>query len=235
VDVVVSPHFDDAAFSAAGVLVPGGAAVTVLTVCAGTPADGVVSEWDVDCGFSSGAAAAATRAEEDRRANEIVGAAMARLGVCDEPYQAGFPHDEVVAELTRALAPAGKIWVPAGLGGHPDHVATREAVLAAEPAAGGRVRFYADCPYAFVFGWDAADCDRGPDHRWAPALTRIEQYFGPPRTHAVRLEDEAMRLKVAMVSCHTSQLRAMLPEFPGLLELDGPMRRELYWTADRAG
>jgi LmbE family N-acetylglucosaminyl deacetylase len=238
-ELVVSAHFDDAVFSAAGVLVPGGAAVTVLTVCAGAPADGVVSEWDVLGGFTSGAAAAAVRAEEDRRANEIVGASTVRLGICDEPYQvAGFPHGEAVAGLAPLLEPvldeAGTIWVPAGLGGHPDHVGTREAVLALVPAASGRVRFYADCPYAFAYGWDTADSDRAATHRWAPALARIEEYLGVPRAHAVRLDDETMRVKLAMLACHESQLRAMLPEFPDLLDLDGRLRRELYWAAGPA-
>jgi LmbE family N-acetylglucosaminyl deacetylase len=48
----------------------------------------------------------------------------------------------------------------------------------------------------------------------------------------VHLDDEMMRQKLAMAACHRSQLRAMLDEFPELVEPAGSMRRELYWTSD---
>ncbi|HEY2442475.1 MAG TPA: PIG-L family deacetylase [Streptosporangiaceae bacterium] len=233
-DVVVSPHFDDAVFSAAHVLVASGPEVTVLTVCGGQPADGQVSEWDLISGYQTGNAAAAARREEDLRANEIAGARSVHLGFTDGPYREEFPHDQVVADLTAALPGSGQVWVPAGLGSHSDHTGTRDAVLAVVPASSGRIRFYADCPYAFAFGWDAADADRDHDHRWSEHVARIEGYLGRARAHVVPLDQAAMRLKLAMVSCHESQMFAMLPEYPGLDQPDGPLRREMYWAADQA-
>jgi LmbE family N-acetylglucosaminyl deacetylase len=229
--VVVSPHFDDAVFSTAHVLLAAGPAATVVTVCGGAPAEGEVSEWDLECGFPSGSAAAAGRAAEDLRAAEIAGVRSVHLGVPDEPYRAGFPNDRVVADLAAILPPCGDVWVPAGLGSHPDHVSTREAVLEVLPAANPRIRFYADCPYAFAFGWDAADTGRAPTHRWGMHLARIEQYFGHFRAHTIRLSDDAVASKLAMVSCHRSQVDAMLPEFPMLTDPDGPLRTERYWAA----
>lgn len=235
-DVVVSPHFDDAVLSAAHVLVGGGAAVTVVTVCGGAPADGALSEWDAVCGYPSGAAAAADRAAEDLRANQIVGARSVHLPTTDGPYRTAFPHHRVIADLAAALPADCPVWVPAGLGGHPDHVGTREAVLALIPATSGRVRFYADCPYAFAAGWDAADASRAEGHRWAPHLQRLEAYLGTPAlAHPVRLDHHARRRKLAMVACHASQMRTMAPEFPGLLDPDGPLHREMYWTAAPPG
>jgi LmbE family N-acetylglucosaminyl deacetylase len=213
------------------VLLANGPAVTVITVCGGVPAEGEVSEWDLECGFASGTAAAAGRAAEDLRAAEIAGVRSAHLGVTDEPYRAGFPHDRVVADLAAMLPLHGDVWVPAGLGSHPDHVGTREAVLAVLPAASPRVRFYADCPYAFAFGWDAADCSRAHGHRWGRHLARIEEYFGQSRAHTVMLDDGAVALKLAMVTCHRSQMTAMMPEFPGLTDPGGPLRMERYWAA----
>ncbi len=229
--VVVSPHFDDAVFSVAGVLLANGPAATVLTVCGGAPAGGEVSEWDLECGFASGGAAAAARAAEDLRAAGIAGVRSVHLGVTDEPYRAGFPHGRVATDLAAALPPRGEVWVPAGLGSHPDHVGTREAALAALPPASPRARFYADCPYAFAFGWDAADRSRAPDHRWGAHLARIGEYFGRARAEAVTLDNRAVALKLRMVSCHQSQVVAMLPEFPGLTDPNGPLRVERYWAA----
>jgi LmbE family N-acetylglucosaminyl deacetylase len=232
--VVVSPHFDDSVFSAAHVLAAGGSAVTVLTVCGGAPPGGQVSQWDLECGYPSGTAAARARRDEDLRANELARVRSVHLGFTDEPYRTRFPHDQVAANLAAALPTWGEVWVPAGLGSHPDHTGTREAVLAVVPANSGRVRFYADCPYAFAFGWDASDADRDPDHRWGAHLARIEEYLGRARAHLVLLDRDAMRLKLDMLACHRSQLSAMRPEFPGLDDPDGPLRTEMYWAADPA-
>jgi hypothetical protein len=46
----------------------------------------------------------------------------------------------------------------------------------------------------------------------------------------VWLEPHVMELKLAMVSCHQSQVREMMPEFPGMPGHDGPMRTEVFWT-----
>jgi len=232
--VVVSPHFDDAVFSAVHVLAAGGSAVTVLTVCGGAPPDGRVSQWDLECGFPSGTVAARVRRDEDLRASELAGVRSVHLDITDEPYRQRFPHDQAAASVAAALPARGEVWVPAGLGSHSDHTGTREAVLAVVPASSGRIRFYADCPYAFAFGWDASDAGRAPGHRWEAHLARIEEYLGRAAAHCVLLDRDAMRLKLKMLACHQSQLSAMLPEFPGLDDPDGPLRTELYWAADPA-
>jgi LmbE family N-acetylglucosaminyl deacetylase len=229
--VVVSPHFDDAVFSAAHVLLADRCTVTVITVCGGVPRDGEVSQWDLECGFASGAAAALQRRSEDLLANGLAGVRSLHLDFTDGPYRSGFPHDGVAAGLAAVLPPDGEVWVPAGLGAHPDHTGTREAALSVVPAASGRIRFYADCPYAFVSGWNASDADRDRDHRWRTHVARIEAYFGRAQAHAVLLDRSAIRLKLAMMSCHRSQLSAMLPEFPGMNRPGGPLRTEMYWAA----
>jgi LmbE family N-acetylglucosaminyl deacetylase len=230
VTVVVAPHFDDAVLSTVHVLT-GGADVTVLTVCGGPPEEGVVSEWDEICGFTSGTQAAADRAQEDLRANALAGARSVHLGVSDGEYRTEFPREQALAELAGALPSEGELWVPAGIGSHPDHLGVREVVLSLVPAESGRVRFYAECPYAFAAGWDASDAERDEDHRWGPPLARLEAYLGSLRPHRIDLDDEQMRLKVELFARHASQLRGMLLELPGLVADDGPLRRELYWTA----
>jgi hypothetical protein len=109
-------------------------------------------------------------------------------------------------------------------------VGTREAVLSL-PGVASRLRFYADCPYACAFGWDADDAERAADHAWRPHLDGLALSLGPLRTHTVHLTGEQVKRKLEMVACHQSQMRGMLPEFPDLLEPSGPLRREVYWTA----
>ena len=54
--------------------------------------------------------------------------------------------------MGRVISPMSEVWVPAGILGHPDHIATREAVTATVPAAAD-LYFYADIPYSMRFGW----------------------------------------------------------------------------------
>ena len=228
-DIVVAPHFDDAVLSAAHVLLARRSEVTVLTVCAGVPAGDSLAGWDDDCGFTSGAHAARARAQDDLCANALVEARSVHLAYSDSPYRSGFPHDQVAADIAAALPPAGDVWIPAGIGGHPDHVATRDVVLGLIRADAGRVRFYAECPYAFLPSWSAADADRDEDHRWDDPMRRIERYLGPACRRTVQLDDEAMERKLAMFGAHRSQARALAAEVPGLLDPRGPLRTEVHW------
>ncbi len=232
-DVVIAPHFDDAALSTAHVLMAQRAEVTVLTVCAGVPAGDSLAGWDGDCGFASGAQAARARAQEDLRANALTGARSVHLGYSDSPYRSGFPHEQVAADIAAALPPSGEVWIPAGIGSHPDHLATRDVVLGLIPAESGRLRVYAECPYAFLPSWSAADAARDADHRWAQPLRDVERHFGSASRRTVQLDDEAMELKLAMLGAHGSQARALAVEIPGLLDPDGPLRTEVHWRSDR--
>jgi LmbE family N-acetylglucosaminyl deacetylase len=230
-DVIIAPHLDDAVLSTAHVLLARRSEATVLTVCAGVPADDSLAGWDEDCGFRSGAHAARVRAQEDVCANAIVGARSVHLGYTDSPYRPGFPAEQVAADIAAALSPSGEVWIPAGIGSHPDHLATRDVVvtlLADEP---GRLRFYAECPYAFLPSWSAADAERDADHRWDARLRQIEQHFGSTHLRAMQLDDAAMELKLAMLDAHASQARALANEIPELLDFDGPLRTEVYWAA----
>lgn len=231
-DVVIAPHFDDAALSTAHVLAARRSQVTVLTVCAGVPADDTLAGWDDDCGFASGKHAARARAQEDLRANALADVPSVHLDVTDSPYRDGFPTERVAADVAAALPADGAVWVTAGIGSHPDHIATRELVMDLLAGDSGRLRVYAECPYAFLPGWDADDAEREEDHRWEDPLRRIAEYFGTARRHTVRLDDETMALKLAMLEAHGSQSRALALEVPGLLDFDGPLRTEVHWTIE---
>ena len=190
--LIVSPHLDDAALSCWSVLArPGspGGSITVLDVCAGLPASGVLGEWDA----RSGATSSRERVEE-RRAEELsalagTGALIVLLELLD--WQFGPVGEEVAAVLAPHLAGAGWVYAPAGIGGHRDHLRVRDAVLALHPEA----ILYADLPYALRHGFEPPLPGYEPEERllgaeeaaakvaalghYATQLPLLEQDYGP--------------------------------------------------------
>lgn len=229
-DIVVSPHFDDGALSVASVLRRGRSAILV-TVCGGQPTDSGDDEWDRLCGFESGAAAAVGRAAEDRAAAALAGNQVLHLPVPDAPYRGGFPTGTVVAALAPLCRPGVRLWAPVGIGSHPDHVGTRDAVLTAAAGTGCHLTFYADCPYAFGHGWDTPDEERPTVDRWAPQLAALAPYVDVAHPEVTRLDDDTMRLKIAMLRCHASQLAGLAVDHRYFMAWDGPLRQEVFWPA----
>lgn len=99
-EVFLSPHLDDAALSAGGTLhrlAAGGAAVTVLTVCAGRPPESELSAYALslharwgqapDEALKAAATMVARRRAEDRAACRRLGAACVHLKLPDLIYR----------------------------------------------------------------------------------------------------------------------------------------------------
>ncbi|MEO3778257.1 PIG-L family deacetylase [Micromonospora sp. B11E3] len=229
-DIVVSPHFDDGALSVASALSKGPSALLV-TVCGGAPTGAGDDEWDRLCGFESGPAAASGRAAEDRAAAALAGHDVVHLPIPDAPYRTTFPTAAVTAALAPLLRPDVRVWAPVGIGSHPDHVGTRDAVLTAAAGTGCQLLFYADCPYAFGSGWDAADRDRPPADRWEPQLAALAHLVDVDCPRITRLDDSTMRLKIAMLRCHASQLAGLSVDHPHFMAWEGPLRQEVFWPA----
>lgn len=181
--LAVSPHLDDAAFSAGGLLAALGAAgarVAVATVFTRSVPDpvGVALTGQPDRELAASIDHLALRRAEDL-------AAMRHLGVHDvhhldlpeAPHRgyvstpdlfAGVHQDDGVGLrvqdlLTPLVAAADVVLGPLALGGHADHVIVRDAVRA---VAGDRVAWWRDAPYALKLEtglggrqvpWSAAD------------------------------------------------------------------------------
>ena len=222
--LIVSTHFDDAALSTAHVLQGAGRAATVLTVCAGSPSgDRPVSDWDVRSGFASGREAARIRRLEDERSCAITGARRVVLRHLDHPYRNRPLRTRVVRlAVERLLGDGAVLWLPAGIGGHPDHEAVRTALLplaARLPPA--RVRVYADLPYAGRHGY---------------RLPRVVARALPGlRGGDVRLRGTALERKLEAVRCHASQIAPLGEAAPGLLDPGGVLARERVWRCTHRG
>lgn len=217
---IVSPHFDDAVLSCAG-LIAGAGASTVLTVFSGgPPRAGQISSWDRRCGFTVGDDVMAARAAEDAAALACLGAKPAALGFSQ--YRAAVPNwarfvvartiryvrlhssggrlvGRIASALDEQLQTIGATSCAAPLGvAHPDHRITALACLeVARRRPHIRWLIYEDMPYSV----------RSPSGReralsglaragftLSPVNFELEQ--GPARKHAA-------------LQCYRSQLEAL--------------------------
>jgi LmbE family N-acetylglucosaminyl deacetylase len=216
--LVVSTHFDDAALSLAHLLQRERERATVLTVCGGAPRHPALSDWDARSGFASGREAARLRSLEDARACAVTGARRDRLRHLDDPYRERPLRAGIIrTAVERRLGTGSVLWLPAAIGGHPDHVAVRAALLplaASLPA--GRVGIYADLPYAGEHGYDLP-----------PAVSKALPGL---RHRDIHLRGTAMEQKLAAVRCHASQIDPLSEGSPDLLHPAGVLSRERTWT-----
>jgi LmbE family N-acetylglucosaminyl deacetylase len=231
--VVVSPHFDDAVLSLAGLLTRWGAAATVLTALGGRPAGSTpASDWDRACGFDDAATAAATRAGEDRTACARLGFTPVHLGGLDRAYRDRTGDD--LAELPGALAGVAggtPVLLPAGIGGHPDHIRVRDAALAALRAAGHEpVYLYADLPYAAnLWHWDRPESDRLDGPAALAAIAALADRPAAARLDRVRLSTAEWAAKRNAVWAYASQLAPLSMTVRGLMFCPGPLQTEAVW------
>lgn len=153
---VISPHLDDAALSASVRLGVGDAAV--LTVFTALPAaDMPASWWDRLTGATSSRERQRERLAEDQAAMRLVSARSVHLDEPESLYRDAEPDSEpVIGRMAAVFASTDQVWLPAAVGGHPDHVFARDVALRAAAAAGHTdVVLYADFPYVITYGWPA--------------------------------------------------------------------------------
>lgn len=165
--VAVSPHLDDAVFSAGGVLAllsRAGRRVRVVTCFTASVADPCpfALSTQLDKGLPADADYMALRRAEDAAAQRALGPLLppAHLPLPEAPHR-GYgsapelftpprPDDTAEAELTRLLVPhlaaADLVLAPLGIGDHVDHLLTARSVAAAAPP--GRICWWRDVPYA---------------------------------------------------------------------------------------
>ncbi|MET9604999.1 PIG-L family deacetylase [Streptomyces sp. NPDC006512] len=230
--VVLSPHFDDAILSLAGLLPALPAPVAVVTVFGGAPAPGApVSWWDGTCGFSTAAEAHRTRRAEDARACALLGVEQVVLGHPDGPYGDGGEPDLLDAFL-EGLAPGTRILAPLG-SNQPDHAGVRTRAMKVLAALGAPAPWvYADLPYTGhlpEWGSDGASAALARSPRCGLAYQELLTSHRTNVRHALVLTDEQWRAKHEAVLCYASQLAALVPDHGTFLARTGPLRAEVVW------
>ncbi|WP_157247766.1 PIG-L family deacetylase [Nonomuraea typhae] len=230
--IVVSPHFDDAALSVAGLLDALPRPAVFVTVFGGAPhADRAPSAWDRLCGFTSAAEAARERRAEDARACELLGVGQLVLDNPDAPAN-GVRLAGLAEFLTTHAGAATRVLIPMGIG-NADHAVVRDQSLQALAAAGLPAPWiYADLPYASVvpqWGTEAAARALAEHPRAGAPIRALTCSIAPCRTPLVK--GEVWVAKRRAVLAYASQLAPLATDFGEVLAVPGPLTHELVWAA----
>jgi LmbE family N-acetylglucosaminyl deacetylase len=163
-NVILSPHFDDAVLSLGGLIATAPERSIVVTVFAGTPAEGAVGRWDRRSGFKTASEAIRARALENKTALASLGvlpSGIVDLDFLDRQYR---PESEIVigslqaaiGETVRQIAESHgapvNVFSPASPW-HPDHRLVTDAVVAlwrTRALHGAGMLLYQDQPYAYL-------------------------------------------------------------------------------------
>jgi LmbE family N-acetylglucosaminyl deacetylase len=239
-ELLLSPHWDDAVLDCWSVLAAE-PEVTVANLFAGTPASGRLTEWDAITGAGDSAQRAAERRAEDARALQVAGREPLNLALLDAQYRpAGTAPglqdiDSVLGDLVTS---ASRVYAPAGIGSHADHVLARTYARML-CRAGFPVTLYAELPYCVRHGWPAwvdggePDPFRDVEAFWRPFLAQIPE-LGPVRGGRVeRLDDRAAAGKLEAMRCYRTQLPALDYAAAGALLERRVYGFELFWELHR--
>jgi len=150
--VLFSPHLDDAVLSASHRLIAGD--IRVVSIFTGMPpVETELGFYDRLTGATSSHARVLERWAEDDEAMKMLNCETSRLGELDLQHRNTPVDDSALARLIEPFTRnTTEVWAPAGIGGHPDHIATRKAVTATVPAE-AELYFYAELPYSLRYGW----------------------------------------------------------------------------------
>ena len=235
--LVLAAHFDDAVMSCWRAITDGGddVQVTVATVFAGPPPAGcTLGEWDRATGATDPESAWQNRVAEDARALSGTGVRAVHLSFLDGQYRTGREARDTIAEaLAGLIEAADEIFIPAGIGAHPDHVQVAEIALSL--VAGRRSYLFADLPYAARPEWAALvqAAQRGThDAESLQAQLRCSTLL-PALTVPLVVElsaDEQVAKRRAVLE-YGSQLDPLSAAFGRWFDDPPTARYELHWPA----
>jgi LmbE family N-acetylglucosaminyl deacetylase len=210
---LLSPHWDDAVLSCWSVLEDEGE-LNVVNLFAGIPSPGRVGAWEAVSGARDSSERAQNRIAEDARALALAGRKPLGLPLLDAKYRSR-PADVDLAALDRALSEAvpsaSRVYVPAGIGAHPDHVlARRYGRLLLR--FGMPVTLYAELPYCIFHGWPswvdggAPEPKRNVDAYWQSFLAGVPEMPALRSADVRRLQGPSSAAKLEAIHCYETSL-----------------------------
>lgn len=187
--LVISTHLDDGILSA-GQFIAGHPSVTVLTVFAGIPDDGFVTDYDKSCGFDTSKFAMEARRNEDREATAMLNATYIHANLLDSQYENDRNRD-VEKAIDWILNDEHYDFIVAPLGlRHPDHIAVADATLKLKP---DNLYLYEDLPHRVT----------NPELVFDRFEQLKKQGFKPSQEF---IGDGAIELKMRALMCYNSQM-----------------------------
>jgi hypothetical protein len=211
--LVLSPHWDDAVLDCWSVL-SGGGEVTVVNLFAGIPAPGRVTVWDEITGAGDSTERAHERIAEDARALTLASRKPLNLPLLDAQYRPGVAAPSL-KELDRAVcaevASASRVYAPAGIGAHADHVLARR--YGRMLLRGGMpVTLYAELPYCIFHGWPPwvdgrePEPNRNVDAYWRSFLGGVPEMPPLSSGEVVRLDAREAAAKLEAMRSYKHSL-----------------------------
>lgn len=211
--LLLSPHWDDAVLDCWSLLASD-RELHVVNVFAGVPAGGRKTTWEAIIGVQDCAERARGRIAEDALALADAGRRPFNLPLLDREYR-GAPFAVGLGDLDRALSSevesASRVYVPAGIGGHVDHVLTRRYGCALL-GAGMPVTLYADLPYCVFHGWPAwvdgapPEPRRSVDAYWQSFLSAVPAMPPLRAAEVVRLDAPSAGAKLRAIQRYEMSL-----------------------------
>jgi hypothetical protein len=239
-ELLLSPHWDDAVLDCWSLL-SAERELRVVNLFAGIPAPGRLTLWDAITGATDSAAQARARIPEDARALACAAREPLNLPLLDAQYRQPPPALQL-EDLDLAIAAhvhsASRVYVPAGIGAHPDHLLTRRygRMLL---RAGLAVTLYAELPYCVFHGWPhwvdgrEPEPNRNVDAFWTSFLADVPELAALRSAHVERLDGQAAAAKLAAMRCYVTQLPALDYGARGLLSDPEIHRYEVRWDLGR--
>lgn len=210
--------------------------VDVVTVFTASPPDTLeCTLWDELTGATSSRERVLERRREDISALAHFRIVPIHLEILEPQYRNQPCSIDDLLPLVSIVSQYKEVWLPAGIGLHPDHVLTRQACLSCQ--SDQIVRLYADLPYAVRFGWpgwltgatptEFVDVDRWYDAQFRS--TKLDQV----RVISTRsLDDREQDLKRRAMAEYATQIPALMEGYNRRLRDSAVLRHELFWTLD---
>jgi LmbE family N-acetylglucosaminyl deacetylase len=213
--LVLSPHWDDAVLDCWSLL-SSDCELNVVNVFAGTPAPGRLTLWDAVTGAADSAQRTAERAAEDMVALARAGRTPLNLPFLDAQYRTppGPSLEGIDRAVSAAVGGASRVYVPAGLGSHPDHVLVRRYGRMLWRAR-MPVTLYADLPYCVQHGWPhwvegrEAEPNRDIDAFWQSYLRDVPEMPPLRSAHVEHLDAPTASAKLEAMRCYRTQFPAL--------------------------
>lgn len=220
---------DDAVLSCSGKLMDK-RQVDVVTVFTALPSESLECPvWDKLTGALNSRVRVIERRMEDHSALANFGIIPKHLNLLESQYQDRPYTINDLQPLTALISDYAEVWLPAGIGLHPDHVLVRQAGLVAQGER--EVTLYADLPYAARFGWPSwltgkkahqfLDVDRWYASQFH--ATGLKETF---QVNVRNLDEQEQSVKMRAMAEYATQM-------PALAQMYDPaiLRYELYWTS----
>jgi hypothetical protein len=212
---VISPHWDDAVLDCWEVLASE-REVNVVNLFAAIPTNARAGIWEAIMGVSDPAERARERMAEDAVALARAGREPRNLPLLDDQYRrqrrAPAPGlEDLDRAVTAEVRSASRVYVPAGIGSHPDHLLARR--FGRMLLAGGMpVTLYAELPYCIFHGWPSwvdgqpAAPRRNVDVYWESFLSDVPELPSLQAGEVVRLDSSSASAKCEAIGCYETSL-----------------------------